>query len=148
MAGLLSNEDEGLPGEYRKVDIQVFDSSVARPSPQDILELMTQFYETLSAGPRDLEHFCDFLARVHSQFQLIHPFRDGNGRIGRLILNILSLKRGYPVLVFSPDNKALFSKAVEEGHLKHRVMFERMILEAFYSSLEKYEIAIGGSLLQ
>jgi fido (protein-threonine AMPylation protein) len=106
---------------------------------------MTSLYQMLCVGPQDLESFAAFLTRVHSDFQLIHLFRDGNGRIGRLVLNILSLKRGYPLLVFSPDT--LFSKAVEEAHLKRPAMFERMILEAWCWSLSQYEIATSVALL-
>jgi len=38
----------------------------------------------------------EHLARMHSRFESIHPFRDGNGRTGRLVVNLLLVRRGYP----------------------------------------------------
>ena len=43
---------------------------------------MKAFFHTLAVGIREGESFHDFLARIHTDFQLVHPFRDGNGRIG------------------------------------------------------------------
>lgn len=39
------------------------------------------------------ERIFDYLARIHTKFQSIHPFRDGNGRIGRILINILLVKK-------------------------------------------------------
>jgi hypothetical protein len=58
------------------------------------------------------EHIIEFLSRIHSRFQHIHPFRDGNGRVGRLVMNMILLKQGYPVLTFPPALSNMFNQGL------------------------------------
>ena len=100
------------------------------------------------------ENLFDYLARVHTAFQYIHPFRDGNGRLGRIIMNILLVKQGYPVMTFPTTSSPLFNHAVSLGvhgleyHLENgEKLFSRLLAEAVFSSLQAYENAIGEQLL-
>jgi Fic family protein len=80
MEGLLNNADEGHPGEYRKVSTGVQGSQKGRAPAADIHALMCQWFEKhLIKG--EGEHMVEFLARIHSQFHYIRPFRDDNGRL-------------------------------------------------------------------
>lgn len=130
-------------GEYRKVSVGISGSSVPRAPTEEVSNLMTEFYVNVAQGPREYETLHSFLTRIHAQFQLIHPFRDGNGRIGRIIMNILILQKGYPILFYSPHHRALFCKACALCDTGNTTMFERMILEGFYASLKLYEQAVG-----
>lgn len=109
---------------------------------------MKALFVTLSRGQRESEDITEFLARIHTEFQLIHPFRDGNGRIGRLMMNILSLQKGNPVIFYTPEQRSLFSTACEEASAGDRGLFRRMLLEAFYASLRVYESVIPNLLQQ
>jgi len=146
MHDLLHIEEEGLPGEYRKVAIGVEGSSIPRSNHADVPPLMSRWFKESLVQCKD-EAFIDFLARIHTQFQLIHPFRDGNGRIGRLVMNILLVKRGYPVLVFPTTLSAMFNHGVDIAHHGDTSFFSRLIAEALFSSLQAYEDAIGEQLL-
>eukprot|EP01119_Soliformovum_irregulare_P017800 TRINITY_DN5343_c0_g1_i1.p1 TRINITY_DN5343_c0_g1~~TRINITY_DN5343_c0_g1_i1.p1 ORF type:complete len:394 (+),score=84.94 TRINITY_DN5343_c0_g1_i1:97-1182(+) len=148
MDRLLRSESEGLPGEYRKIPIVVEGSTTSRPDAKEIPGLMKEWYDQLARGPNELESFFNYLTRIHTQFQHIHPFRDGNGRIGRLVMNILSLQRGWPILFFDPNHKVLFSQAIEEAHHGRYSMFNRMILEAIHLSLQSYSKALGIPLIK
>eukprot|EP01117_Protostelium_nocturnum_P019728 TRINITY_DN8622_c0_g1_i2.p1 TRINITY_DN8622_c0_g1~~TRINITY_DN8622_c0_g1_i2.p1 ORF type:complete len:113 (-),score=12.58 TRINITY_DN8622_c0_g1_i2:275-613(-) len=109
---------------------------------------MNDFYKFLSKDHDESVPLHSLLEKIHTKFQLIHPFRDGNGRMGRLILNILSLQRGYPVIWFSPGNKGLFSTFVDMCHHNQPSLFRRSILEARLVALMAYEEAIGQKLLE
>jgi len=65
----------------------------------------------------DDEALIDALAKVHIEFILIHPFRDGNGRLSRLLANIMALQAGQPMLDFSVmDNKKdQYLSAIQAG---------------------------------
>lgn len=153
MKDLLHEEAEGLPGTYRKVKVCVSGSKVQREHPDLIEHSMEMFFDDTLCR-HESESIFDFLARFHTEFQYIRPFRDGNGRIGRILMNIFLIKQGYPVLVLPSTLSALFNHAVGLGihGLEHQLengekLLSRLLAEAVFSSLQAYENAIGEPLL-
>jgi len=67
--------------------------------PGLIAELLREQYQ------RDDEYFLDAIARFHAEFELIHPFLDGNGRIGRVIINQQLMQKGYPPIIIQSKHK-------------------------------------------
>lgn len=63
------------------------------------------------------EKIIDELAIAHVEFILIHPFRDGNGRLGRLLMTIMALQAGLPILKFDhiDENKEYYFTAIQAG---------------------------------
>jgi Fic family protein len=70
-------------------------------------------------------------AVVHNQFENIHPFRDGNGRVGRLLLNNILLRHGLPPVNIEVEHRSVYYRALQvyehEGNL--RPMLELILLE-------------------
>jgi Fic family protein len=58
---------------------------------------------------------------VHNQFENIHPFRDGNGRIGRLLLNNILLKHGLPPVNIDFKNRAEYYNSLQEYEKNHNL---------------------------
>jgi len=146
MHGLLRDAGEGLPGEYRRVSIGVQGSRVGHAPAVDLPPLMSQWCEGLERQ-RDDEHLGDFLTRIHSRFQYIHPFVDGNGRIGRLVMNLIQLKRGYPLLAHPTTLSSTFNLGVELGHMGYPELFSRLLAEGLFASFRAYEAALDVQLL-
>ncbi len=62
----------------------------------------------------------------HLEYERIHPFRDGNGRTGRLILNKILIQNGYPPMIVYLGNKQRYFNAIEqarEGRIKKYYQF-------------------------
>ena len=53
--------------------------------------------------------------RIHYKFEKIHPFGDGNGRIGRLIMNHVLWKHGYPMLIIESKKRKSYYHALNKG---------------------------------
>jgi cell filamentation protein len=92
-------------GEYRTVDLGkggfVFAHAARIPS------LMTEFesdtlYRRTPCNPSDPAEIAAAFAEVHAELILIHPFRDGNGRLARMLAVLMALQAGLPELDFGP----------------------------------------------
>lgn len=59
----------------------------------------------------------DFLAKSHVEFILIHPFREGNGRISRLLIDVMAEKAGYGVLDYKlwDEHKEFYIRSIQAG---------------------------------
>eukprot|EP01117_Protostelium_nocturnum_P015445 TRINITY_DN5996_c0_g1_i2.p1 TRINITY_DN5996_c0_g1~~TRINITY_DN5996_c0_g1_i2.p1 ORF type:complete len:218 (-),score=45.88 TRINITY_DN5996_c0_g1_i2:303-956(-) len=140
MNGLLRDDQAG---HYRNCEIYVTGSPTRRSLAKNVPADMTSFFKTLEEGRKKNEALPFFLSRIHSLFQKIHPFRDGNGRMGRIVMNIISTQMGYPIIYYSPDHRLLFSNACESAHQGEHWLFSRMIVEAYYVALRQYETITG-----
>ena len=54
------------------------------------------------------------LAEMHSSFEWIHPFIDGNGRNGRLVLNLFLVRLGFPAAIISKSNRNRYLTSLDE----------------------------------
>lgn len=83
-------EDRGV---YRRIPVRILGASHTPPEPVLIAEQMEALVKTFSKSKL---HPIERAALFHLQFERIHPFVDGNGRTGRLILNLFLMQNGYP----------------------------------------------------
>lgn len=86
-------------GKWRTT--QVIVGQLEPPQPNQVLQLMYQFVDNLnfklSRAITEHDHL-DCLAFAHYEFIRIHPFNNGNGRMGRILMNIIAMKFGYQPL--------------------------------------------------
>ena len=61
------------------------------------------------------------LARFHITFENIHPFIDGNGRTGRLLINLEFMKNGYPPIDIKFTDRLKYYEAFDEYHVRHNI---------------------------
>lgn len=90
---LLRDEDER--GHYRTVNVHISGSDVVLPSAQFVPKKMAELMERYN-GEMQKWHPIQRAAVFHLAFESVHPFIDGNGRTGRLILNFELMKADYP----------------------------------------------------
>lgn len=107
-------------GRYRSVNMgkAEFHFAAAHLVPKLMQTLEDKFLSVyMPCKGMDDERLIDALAKVHVEFILIHPFREGNGRLSRLLANIMALQAGQPMLDFSvmDDNKQRYFAAVQAG---------------------------------
>ena len=146
MANLLLNPEEGMAGEYRKVSVNVMGDDSQRPNFADIPPLMKKWVQD-DLVQKENEHITQYLSRIHSRFQDIHPIRDGNGRVGRLVMSIILLQQGYPVLAFTPAVSKLFNYGVRMGARGNNRIFARLLAEMLFVSFQAYESALDEEML-
>jgi len=108
---VMKGQANGDSGRYRTLDVKAAGTDYVYPSHLKVPELMEGFVEWLGSSP-DL-HPVDLASEAHLRFVTIHPFRDGNGRVGRLLLNLLLLRHGYPIAVVHVAQRAEYIGAME-----------------------------------
>jgi excisionase family DNA binding protein len=83
-------EDKGV---YRRIPVKIMGAHHEPPQPYLVPEQMEKLLTGLS---RVDQHIIETAALFHLDFEDIHPFVDGNGRTGRLIINLMLMQAGYP----------------------------------------------------
>jgi Fic family protein len=70
-------------------------------------------------------------------FEKIHPFGDGNGRVGRLLMNVILWDAGYPILIIEYRKRASYYRALEKSEEKFIQYFMRRYLAAHKGFLKE-----------
>ena len=101
-------EDRGL---YRRVPVKIMGAVHEPVQPYLIVPQMERLLENYKTSDED---FVTKLARFHLEFEGIHPFIDGNGRTGRLLINLELMKAGYPPIDIKFTDRLKYYQAFDE----------------------------------
>lgn len=131
-------EDRGV---YRRVPVRIMGAAHEPVQPYLIIPKMEALLEEYE---KSKENIVTKLARFHIEFESIHPFIDGNGRTGRLLVNMELMKAGYPPIDIKFTDRLKYYDAFDEYHVKHNIsamadMFARYLnqkLDFYLSILE------------
>lgn len=108
-------EDRGV---YRRVPVHIMGAQHEPVQPYLIEPKMEQLLYDFVAST---EHIVTKLARFHIEFEGIHPFIDGNGRTGRLLVNLELMKAGFPPIDIKFTDRITYYNAFDEYHVKHNL---------------------------
>ncbi len=104
-------------GKFRKVNVvvknsagQVLHSGVLK---EELREYLNDFIEWYKENKNKFKPLV-LAAIIHNQFEYIHPFQDGNGRVGRLLLNFILVKNNYPLINIMLEDRAEYYKTLQE----------------------------------
>ncbi len=127
-------------GHYRRVNVSKdgfpFAAAAHVPALMDQCErsVLSRCTPCVFADPADVIHA---LAATHVELVLIHPFRDGNGRLARVLSSLMALQAGLPLLDFSGmagAGKTAYIAAIQAGLDKHYAPMERVFGEVIERS--------------
>jgi Fic family protein len=111
-------------GKFRDVDVAITDAmgeiihtGVPVADLEFALKDMVSWYRANKNKFKPLV----LAAIIHNQFEHIHPFQDGNGRIGRLLLNFILLKNRYPPINISLEDRQEYYKTLQEYSKNHDI---------------------------
>ena len=104
---------------------------------------VTDWLKFAAADPAEGEHLLVHLARVHAKFECIHPFRDGNGRVGRLVLNLLLVRNGYPPAVIRKRDRPRYLRSLRSADKGDVSSLAEILARAVKESLDRFLLPIS-----
>jgi fido (protein-threonine AMPylation protein) len=105
---------------------------------QNVETDLTKLLEWFSLQLKNKEYLPKIILEFHSRFEKIHPFIDGNGRTGRLIMNAMLIRSGYHPVIFFTQNHSSYSNAIGKSILGNPMPLAKHFIE----SLKKTDYAI------
>lgn len=109
---LIGNIDESIAGKFRKKGEYVRVGTHIAPAPEHIEQMLEEALIEYSSN--QIDYFIDKIAKFHLQFETIHPFNDGNGRIGRIIINCQLYRLGFPGIIIRDKEKQIYYSSFKE----------------------------------
>lgn len=120
-------------GEFKRNSNYIRGAEFETASPHEVPILLAQSIQNLEykiANSESDEDIIKAILEFHITFEKIHPFSDGNGRTGRLVMNYSLLANNLPFLVIKKEDKSEYNAILHEGQSK--LIIEDQDIEKFY----------------
>jgi Fic family protein len=143
---VLKGIDDRNAGAYRTVPVEISGSQYKPPAPESIAAEMERFgvwlQEASVPGKRfKVDDALLAAAAAHTWFVTVHPFVDGNGRVARLLMNLILMRYGYPIAVITREDRLRYYDALEVSQASDLTAVVALLVECISESLEEYEAA-------
>lgn len=129
VANTLDRELISQIGRFRSVQVFITGVMWFPPKPEDVANKMTNLLTWYSKNKKIL-HPLILASYFHTEFEKIHPFVDGNGRVGRLLINFILYKNKYPMINIPNATKYKYYEALEKAQTKNNLRpFVKLMVE-------------------
>ena len=135
-----NDEVPSKPGEYTTVDMCAGDT-IFGEHEKLIRQVPRLLESTQSAIDSGEVHPMVIAAKFHGYYEYLHPFRDGNGRLGRLMSNFILLKMGQPLLIIPSSHREEYIAALK--YIKKERTDEFLIDFFFKTSINRLQYEIS-----
>lgn len=141
---ILANIDMPNAGRIRQIGVRIAGANFMPPSPQKVSQLLDNLVDYVNANTANLP--IPILAAIcHHRFVWIHPFTDGNGRTGRLLMNLILQSYGYPPCIILKNDRQKYYRALNKANNGDYEAIALMVLQGLERSLNIYLNAIPGA---
>ena len=128
-------------GVYRKIPVRIMG---AHHEPVQPYLIESKMYELLQDYEKDDRNIAEKLAEFHIRFEGIHPFIDGNGRTGRLLINLELMKSGYPPIDIKFTDRKRYYDAFDTYYVKKDLSaMTKLFAEYLNARLTEYLKILG-----
>lgn len=136
--------EEG-PGSFRRHEIASFHGGMIPPPWPEVQAEVNDWLHEVQTLREPTHHVAEAVAQVHARFERIHPFLDGNGRVGRLLTNLLLVKLGYPPAIIYKRDRGRYLAALSRADAEDPGLLGELIARAVLDNLYRFILpAVAG----
>jgi fido (protein-threonine AMPylation protein) len=133
------------PGNFREHDIEPFPGGMRPPSWVLVSSELDSWLSEINDLAARKPEFTERLAALHASFERIHPFLDGNGRAGRLLLNLVLVRLGYPPAIIYKRQRGDYLRALRRADAGDAGLLGELLARAILDNLYKFIVpALAG----
>lgn len=129
-------KNTGVAFGYKQLPNFLLGRTMRTTPPERVAEEMQQLIAWYHANPR--MHPLRRAVIFHAKFEQIHPFEDGNGRVGRLLVNAMLQSHGYPPLIIRKTHRTAYFRALEAFDYRYPDKLHRFFIEKYRKTYEKF----------
>lgn len=139
-----ATSDEG-PGSFRRHEIAPFRKGMTPPPWTQVSTEMQEWLKEVQKLRKPTGPIAEAVARGHARFERVHPFLDGNGRIGRLLSNLLLVRLGYPPAIIYKRDRSRYLAALSRADAGDEGLLGELIARAVLDNLYRFIVpAVAG----
>ena len=141
-------DPDALPAEapvgWRRHDILAFPGGMRPPEWTEVPQRISDWVRAANSAVGSTDPFLpERLAAVHADFEQVHPFLDGNGRTGRLLVNLLLVRSGYPPIVLRSRQRRAYLRALAQADGGNPGALGELIASGIIESVERLVPAVA-----
>lgn len=129
--------DMGIAEGYKQFPNYIHGRHVVTALPEEVPARMKRLFSWFEENKRSM-HPLQLATRLHGMFEGIHPFEDGNGRVGRFLILVMLVNAGYPPLIVRKTQRLAYFNALEDYDNGRPQALEKFLYERFKETHEKF----------
>ena len=124
-------------GRFRTAEVRIAGADFIPPPAYEVSHLIVKLIDWYSRDPDELRPI-ELAAILHHRFVWIHPFHDGNGRVARLLMNLVLTRSGYPIAVILNVDRNKYYDTLKKADKGNPASFVNFVASAVERSLDLY----------